>query len=318
MEYRHQPVMLKEVLRVLEPRPGQRFADATLGGGGYTMALAEEIKDRGKILALDMDPWAIENAERTVEEKGLKNVTIVRSNFKNIKEVSERYSGKDVRFHGIVFDLGLSLAQLEDEDRGFSFKRDTPLDMSFEGEDKKGEKSRAGYIVNHYGFNELCAVFKELGEEKLSPRIAKNVIARRAERPIVTTKELERAVEEAIPKRFFLYRNNIKARIFQSLRIKVNRELENLEAALPRATELLISGGRIVVVSYHSLEDRRVKNYFKQESKDCLCPSRNWECVCGHRASLEILTKKPLLPSRREVEVNPRARSAKLRAAEKL
>ena len=175
MEYRHQPVMLAEVLEMLNPQPGEYFLDATLGGGGYTLSLAERVAEKGKVLGVDMDPLAIENIREIMEKEGIKNIETAHSNFSRIKQVSEERLGEGVRFQGIVFDLGLSSAQLEDENRGFSFQKDTPLDMSFGGEDQKGEKSSAGYIVNSYSFQELSRIFKELGEEKLSPRIAKKI-----------------------------------------------------------------------------------------------------------------------------------------------
>jgi 16S rRNA (cytosine1402-N4)-methyltransferase len=282
------------------------------------MALAEKVGKKGMILAIDMDPLAIENAREKIKEREFNNIKIVLSNFKDVREVAQRDLGPEIKFDGIIFDLGLSMAQLQDSKRGFSFKADTLLDMSFDGDKEKGEYSRAGYIVNNYDLSELCKVFQELGEERLSPRIAKNIIECRRQKPIETTGELEEAIDRAIPGRFRPHQNNIKARIFQALRIKVNEELENLEQALPEAVGLLKKGGRVAVVSYHSLEDRVVKNYFRQESKDCLCPPQNWNCDCGHVAKLKVLTKKVIFPTKEEIEFNPKARSAKLRAAEKI
>jgi len=326
MQYHHQPVMLKEVLEILDPREGQYFLDATLGGAGYTQAIASRIGEKGKILALDLDPWAVKNAEEIIREKDLKNIKIANSNFSELKKAAQEEFGPDIKFHGMVFDLGLSLAQLEDKSRGFSFKGDTLLDMSFAGEDKKGEVSRVGRILNKYEVSELEKIFKEFGEERLSLRIARNIEKHRQESPIRTTGDLEKIIEEAIPGRFTPYKDNIKARIFQALRIKVNQELDNLKQALPQALELLKPEGRIVVISYHSLEDRIVKDFFQQESRDCICPPELPECRCGHKAKLEIIkhskdrgkTKKFLVPTREEIEKNPKARSAKLRAVKKL
>lgn len=326
MQYHHHPVMLSEVLEILDPGPGEYFLDATLGGGGYTKAMAEKAGEKGRVLALDLDPLAIENAHKLIQEKDFKNIVIAQANFKDLKETAEENLGPDTKFDGVVFDLGLSQAQLDDENRGFSFKGDTPLDMSFAGEDKKGEASQAGYIVNNYGAAELEELFREFGEERLSLRIAKNIEKRRREQPLKTTGELEKIIEEATPNRFSPYKNNIKARIFQALRIAVNQELENLKQALPQAVELLTEGGKIVVISYHSLEDRIVKNFFQEESQDCICPPELPECRCDHQARLKVIkhkkekgkTKNFLLPTPEEIEKNPKARSAKLRAAQKI
>ena len=326
MEYHHQPVMLSEVLEVLDPQPGEYFLDGTLGGGGYALALSQRVGEKGRILGLDLDPLALQNIEETIQKKEIANILVVQANFKDLKSVAEEKFGPEVKFNGVVLDLGLSSAQLEDRNRGFSFKGDTPLDMSFAGEEDKGEHSRVGEIVNTFDPSEMTRIFRELGEEKLASPIAKNIAKHRQKSPIRTSGQLEKMIEEVIPGKMAVYKNNIKARIFQALRMATNQELENLQEALPAATDVLKKGGKLVVISYHSLEDRLIKNFFHQESRDCICPPELPECRCGHQAGLEIIkhkkergkTKKFLTPERREIQENPRARSAKLRAAQKI
>lgn len=325
MQYHHQPVMLSEVLEILDPKPGEYFLDATLGGAGYILALSSEAGEQGRILALDMDPEAIRNAEKIIKERNIKNVVVARSNFKDLKRIAKDNWGGDIRFNGVVFDLGLSSFQLQDEKRGFSFKGDTRLDMSFEGETRTQNENTTEKVLNDYSVEELERIFKKYGEERLSLKIAKNIAKRRQEYYLQTSGQVEKIIEEAVPNRLSPYKNNIKARIFQALRIFVNEELENLSRALPEAMDVLEEGGVIVVISYHSLEDRLVKDFFDKESRDCVCPPELPECRCGHRAGLQPIkhkrergkTKKFLTPTSQEIENNPRSRSAKLRAAKK-
>ncbi len=326
MKYYHEPVMLSEVIDILKPKNDKYFLDCTLGGAGYTLAIAEKLSPEGRVVSLDLDPWSIKNAEEIIKERKIGNISLVQDNFKNLKEAVVKVFGSEERFDGIVFDLGLSLAQLEDENRGFSFKRDSLIDMSFQGENNKGDSSQAGYILNNYPIEQLLDIFNRFGEEKLSLRIAKNIEKRRREKSIKTTGRLSEIIEEAIPGRFFPYKDNIKARIFQALRIAVNQELESLKQALPQALELLKKEGKIVVISYHSLEDRLVKNFFQKESRSCLCSPQVPECRCSHQAKLEVIKNKKekgksknfLTPGSEELRRNPRSRSAKLRAAKKI
>ncbi len=319
--------MLSEVIEILDPKNKEFFVDCTLGGAGYTLAISEKLDKQGLVLSLDMDPMAIENARNILKKKKIKNVVLAQENFKNLKDTVDRELGPEKRFQGIVFDLGLSLAQLEDTQRGFSFKRDTLLDMSFKGEDVKGESSTVGYILNNHSVSDLKKLFDELGEEKLSLRIAKNLEKRRKDSIIRTTGQLKQVIEEAIPGKFLPYKDNIKARIFQALRIVTNQELDNLKQALPQARDLLEEHGVMVVISYHSIEDRIVKKFLEKESKDCVCPPQIPECRCDHEATLKIIKhkrdnnksgKKFLTPNEEELQKNPRSRSAKLRAARRI
>ncbi len=295
MAYFHIPVMLTEILNYLDPRSGKKYIDCTLGGAGYTIALAKEVGAEGQVIGIDLDELAIKNAQTLINEQKLENIVLINDNFKNLKAaVGERIS-PDAKFDGIVFDLGLSSAQLDDETRGFSFKGERPLDMSF---GPINEKSTAE-IVNTYPLLELTRIFREYGEEKHAYRIAKEIVETRKEKRIVSTYDLVAIIEKVVP---FRYRSKIHpaTRIFQALRMETNEELKALETVLPDAISLLKPYGRLVVVSFHSGEDRIVKRFFKANE------------------NLKILTKKPLTPSEEEMSANPRARSAKLRAGEKI
>lgn len=313
MVYQHIPVMLKEVIEYLNPQRGQNFIDCTLGGAGYTMAIAEKIGQEGKVLAIDLDELAIENAKKQIAERKLRNIILVQDNFRNIREIAQKYF-KTEKIQGIIFDLGLSSAQLDDRKRGFSFQIDAPLDMRF---NSVGNLS-AEYIVNNCKQEELEKIFKEYGEERFAKQIAGLIVQERKVKPIAATLQLVEAIKKAIPKKFAYGKIHPATKVFQALRIAVNKELENIEQALPQAKDLLAPGGRIAVVAFHSLEDRIVKNYFKREAKDCLCPPEFPVCRCGHKKTLKILTKKTVIPNIDEARNNPRARSAKLRAAEKI
>lgn len=292
MAYDHVPVMLNEVLEYLEPKPGEAFVDCTLGGAGYTLALAKAVGKKGQVLSLDLDALAIDNAQELIKNNSLENICLVQENFKNLLAVVQNNFPKDYKFNGLVLDLGLSSAQLDDSNRGFSFKGERPLDMSF---GPASERSTVE-IVNEYSLLELTRIFKEYGEEKRAYYIAKGIVAARRERAITSTGELVSIIEKIVPSRF---RSKIHpaTRIFQALRIETNDELEALRSVLPDVLKILKPEGHLVVVSFHSGEDRIVKRFLKD--------SGAWK----------ILTKRPITPSETEIQNNPRARSAKLRAA---
>jgi len=316
MEYRHTPVMIGEIIDYLNPRPGQNFIDCTLGGGGYAASIIERILPEGKVLAIDLDELSISNAQEKfkIEIKN-KNIILAHGNFKNLQKIVEEYFTKDSKFDGIVFDLGLSSAQLKDFNRGFSFNLpDSPLSMNFSA---VGELT-AEEIINNWGEADLVRIFKEYGEEKFAKSIVKKIIGQRKFGQIKTVKELNEIIESAVPRRMRQAKIHPATKIFQALRIAVNSELENLREVLPQAVNLLKTGGRLAVISYHSLEDRIVKQYFKQETKDCLCPPSSPICSCGHKAGLKLLTKGILRPTEEEVLKNPRSRSAKLRIIQKI
>ena len=315
MAYQHIPVMLKEVIEILNPEPGQKFIDGTLGGGGYTEAILEKIGQAGQVLAIDLDGLSIANGKINFKT-AIKNKKLIlaHENFKNLQIIIEKYFTEDAKFDGIVFDLGLSSAQLQDRNRGFSFSLpESPLGMNFG--DSIGE--RAENIINHWSAQDLAKIFKDYGEERFAYKIALAIVRGRQLKKIATAGELVKIIAEAKPKKF-QSKIHPATKIFQALRLAVNQELENLLAVLPQAVNLLKARGKLIVISYHSLEDRIVKQYFKQESKDCLCPPILPDCRCGHKASLKILTKPLLRPTGEEVLKNQRSRSAKLRAVSKI
>ena len=301
----HVPVMLAEVLDALDVRPGGRYVDCTLGGAGHAEAILERSQPGGTLLGIDADPAAIARGnQRLARFDGA--FRLVEGNFRDVGTICRQLEFAPV--NGVLMDLGLSSFQLE-EGEGFSFQRETPLDMRF----GRGELSAAD-IVNTYSEADLANLIFTLGEDPASRRIARRIVERR---PIRTTTELAKAVEQAVGRRANL-KTHPATRTFQALRIAVNQELDSLAAALPQAHGLLGFGSRIAVLSYHSLEDRIVKEYIRRESRDCICPPGLPECRCGHRATLRPITRGALKPSLAEVAENPRARSARLRAAERI
>jgi 16S rRNA (cytosine1402-N4)-methyltransferase len=295
MVYSHKSVMLGEVLKFLDPLPGQKFIDCTLGGAGYTLALAEKVGETGKVVGIDLDSLALANAAAEIKNRKFKNIVLVADNFKNLATIAESNFPVGEKVDGVVMDLGLSSAQLDDESRGFSFKGNRPLDMAF---GPINENSTAA-IVNNYSLLELTRIFREYGEEREAYRIAKEIVASRRFKKLETTAELVALIEKVVPPRF-RSRVHPATKIFQALRMETNEELKVLSAVLPAAAQVLKSGGKLVVVSFHSGEDRIVKRYLKD--------TPGWQ----------ILTKRPEIPQEEEIAENPRARSAKLRAAVKI
>jgi 16S rRNA (cytosine1402-N4)-methyltransferase len=302
----HNPVLVEEAIKALGVQPGGRYIDCTLGAGGHAMAIVEHSSPGGQLLGIDADPEAIEVAG-TRFEPYQESTLILNENFVNLQAICYRYDFFPV--HGILFDLGLSSLQLNGSDRGFSFQRSTPLDMRL----NPNQKLTAADIVNDYSESELAHLIRTYGEERRSRSIAHHIIQRR---PIKTTLELVQIIERAGVRR--MGRIHPATKTFQALRIAVNRELENLESALGQAVKLLGHEGRLVVISYHSLEDRIVKQFMQRESRDCICPPGTPTCVCGHKASLRLINKRVIIPSEVEVKSNPRSRSARLRAAERI
>jgi len=308
------PVMLKEVIENLNPKAGENFIDCTLGGGGYSFAIAKLIGKKGKVLAIDLDKLAINNAKTKINKNNLINITLVHDNFKNLIKIFKKYFTKECqanRVDGIVFDLGLSSAQLRDQSRGFSFQLDAPLIMNFDG--KSDNNLTAAEIVNTWSQLELEKIIKEYGEERFAKNISRQIVESRKNKKITTTNELVNIIKSAVPKKYLYAKIHPATRTFQALRIAVNDELENLRLVLPQALELLKPGGCLAVISFHSLEDRVIKHFFKDEARDCICSPSVPLCQCKHKSQLKIITKKPILPSQDEISKNPRARSAKLR-----
>lgn len=304
--YFHIPVMLAEVLEYLQPKKGEKIFDGTLGGANYSLAIAKAVGPDGQVFATDLDLLAINNAKQRAEKEGIKNLTVINDNFGNLAEIAENYGP----FDGAVFDLGLSSAQLDDEERGFSFQGDRPLSMSFNADNAEGEETEN--ILKYYNLLKLTEIFRVYGDEPKAYRAAKLIVEYRAKKTIKTTGDL---LEALAPIMKGHHKINPATRIFQALRIATNGEYQNLEKVLVALSGALKPGARVVFVSFHSGEDRIVKNFFRQESRDCICPPQAPICNCGHRATLKIITKKPLTPSNQESIENPRARSSKLRAA---
>jgi 16S rRNA (cytosine1402-N4)-methyltransferase len=308
MIYAHIPVMLNEALDFVRPKKGGRYIDCTLGGGGYTSALSKVAGNEGLVISFDLDKKAIDN----FSGKNPGNVRLINDNFRNLTARVNEVAPNQL-FDGIVMDLGLSSAQIDDPERGFSFKFDSSLDMSFSGNSAATQE-----LVNRGSERELFKIISDYGEDKSARFIARAIVAKRLEGPIMTAKELADVIMGCLPERLKHGKIHPATKTFQALRMATNNELDSLKEVLPQALSLLSPGGRLVVVSFHSLEDRIVKDFFRQESKDCLCPPSFPACRCGHTKKLTIITKKPVLPSVEEIDKNARSRSAKLRAAEKI
>jgi 16S rRNA (cytosine1402-N4)-methyltransferase len=307
-EARHTPVLSQSAIELLQPRPGAVIIDCTLGLGGHAILLLERIGPGGRLLGIDRDDVALAEAARRLDGAD-PTPTIVRGDFRDVATIA-RDAGFD-RCDGLLFDLGVSSPQLEDPERGFSFRLDGPLDMRM---DRRGRLT-AAQVVNGLSERELANVIRRLGEERWASRIARFVVERR---PLRSTRDLADAVERAIPKSAWPSDIHPATRTFQAVRMHVNDELGSLEHGLAGAVEVLAPGGRLVVIAFHSLEDGVVKRFLAREAKDCICPPQQPVCTCGHRASLRPLTRKPVRPTPAEVAANPRSRSARLRAAERL
>jgi 16S rRNA (cytosine1402-N4)-methyltransferase len=302
----HVPILLDEVIAGLQARRGGYFVDCTVGLGGHAAAILEKISPSGRLLGIDADPEAIKISHDKFSDYG-EAVTLVNDNFVNLEAICERY-----HFHpvdGILFDLGVSSLQLDTAARGFSFHLDAPLNMRFDSE----QGLTASDIVNSFSEQELAKLIEKYGEERHSRRIARYIVQNR---PIATTVELARLVEQALGGK--RARIHPATRTFMALRIAVNSELQNLELALKQTIDLLRPGGRLTVISYHSLEDRIVKQFMRDAASSCLCPPGTVICHCGHTPTLKLISRKVIKPTSLEIESNPRSRSAKLRIAERL
>ena len=303
---KHDPVMLKETLAALNVLPGGRYVDCTLDGGGHAEAILEAASPGGALLGIDADPGAIEMSRARLSRFG-EAFAAANANFRDVDSICDERGFTPV--NGVLFDLGLSSHQLA-ADRGFSFQVEGRLDMRFGPQ----EEQTASYWVNEASEESLADVIYRFGEERQSRRIARAIVNGR---PMGTTLQLAKAVEQAVGRRPGS-QSHPATKTFQALRIVVNQELASLIDALPRAHGLLGFGSRLVVISYHSLEDRIVKQFIQRESRDCVCPPQQPVCTCGHKATLRPVTRGALTPTAEEVAANPRSRSAKLRAAERL
>lgn len=294
----HKSVLLKEIVEYLQPKPGKIFVDGTANGGGHTFAIAEKVAPSGKVVAIEWDKDIFENLKNRVEGSEFKNnIIVANDNYANLKDILSQngIAGID----GIVLDLGFSSLHLESSGRGFSFQKDEPLDMRY----SQGQELTAYKIVNSWPEEDIARILRDYGEERFSYKIAKAIYDQRKREKISNTNDLVKVIEGAVPGFYRRGRIHCATRTFQALRIAVNGELDNVERVLPQIVENLNSGGKVTIISFHSLEDRIVKNFFKDKAKE---------------GKLKIITKKPIVASEEEMKENPRSRSAKLRVAEKI
>ena len=308
--FSHSPVMPNECIEGLNIRSGGIIVDGTAGGGGHSYLIAERLNE-GKLIAIDQDETAIRAAGKRLSEFSDK-VMFARNNFANIREVCEGF-GYD-RIDGVLMDLGVSSYQLDTASRGFSYMADAPLDMRMDTDAKKS----AYDVVNTYSEGELRKILYDYGEEKFAPRIAARIVAEREKAPIETTLQLCDIIKASMPASAKVGGHHPAKRSFQAIRIEVNAELDVIEPAIRSAVDMLNPGGRIAIITFHSLEDRIVKQTFADLASGCVCPRDLPVCVCGRQPKVKIITRKPIVPSQTELEENPRSRSAKLRIAEKL
>lgn len=297
----HQPVLLDQVIQVLDPKKGESYLDVTAGYGGHAAAIAESIGPEGRMILVDRDAHAIQALSDTYGDQA----EVIHDNY---LDAAERLREDGTLVDMILMDLGVSSPQFDNPERGFSFKNEAPLDMRMD----QSQKKTADYIVNKMAPKDLERIIRDLGEEPKAREVARAIAAAR---PITTTTKLAAVVRKAA---YHTTEIDPATRTFQALRIEVNEELEQLHEALPVLARLLTPGGRIAAISFHSLEDRIVKQFFDRESRDCICPPKQPICTCGHVAILTKITSKPLTADPDEIAFNPRARSAKLRAAEKI
>ena len=311
MNFKHQSVLLDETIENLNIQPEGIYVDGTLGGGGHAFHVCSRLNEKGRFIGIDQDAAAIEAAGKRLspfEDK----VTIVRSNYSDMKQVLTDLGIS--RVNGIVLDLGVSSYQLDTVERGFTYRENAPLDMRM---DQRQEKT-ARDIVNGYSEMELYGIIRDYGEDKFAKNIAKHIVRAREEKPIETTDELTEVIKAAIPMKFRVVGGHPAKRTFQAIRIELNHELDVLKNHLNEMVELLDTNGRICIITFHSLEDRIVKNAMAEAAKGCTCPPSFPVCVCGKKPQVRIVTRKPIVSGEEELERNPRARSAKLRICEKL
>lgn len=310
MEFKHISVLRDECIDNLQIRPDGIYVDGTLGGAGHASEVCKRLSPEGRFIGIDQDEVAVANGYEKLG--GFGNVTIVRDNFRNFRSIMQELGIEAV--HGVLLDLGVSSKQLDDGERGFSYMQDAALDMRM---DQRSDFS-AKEVVNTYSKEDLRRIITDYGEEKWAARIAEFIVKERENKPIETTGDLVRIIKEAVPKGARQDGPHPAKRTFQALRIEVNQELSILEDAISDMAQLLAPGGRICIITFHSLEDRIVKQTFRKLENPCTCPKNFPVCVCGKKPVVKVVTRKPILPSDEEIEANPRSRSAKLRVAERI
>ena len=310
MQFEHVPVLYNEVMEALDVKPDGIYVDGTVGGGGHSSGICERLSSDGTLIAVDRDTAALEAAGARLREYGCTK-KFIHANYSETDVIAEA-AGAGVQ--GILLDLGVSSFQLDNAERGFSYMHDAPMDMRMNEDDIM----TAYDVINGYSEKDLARIIKEYGEEKWASRIAQFIVRARSEAPVRTTGELTDIIKAAIPARARRTGPHPAKRTFQAIRIEVNDELGHLREAVQKLPDLLASGGRLAIITFHSLEDRIVKTEFEKRLDPCTCPKEFPVCVCGKVADVKKVTRKPVVPSEEELEVNPRARSAKLRVIEKL
>ncbi|HIV42394.1 MAG TPA: 16S rRNA (cytosine(1402)-N(4))-methyltransferase RsmH [Candidatus Mediterraneibacter guildfordensis] len=310
MAFDHVSVLLHETVDGLNVRPDGTYVDATLGGGGHAYEVCSRLSDKGRFIGIDQDADAIEAAGKRLEGFGEK-VTIIRSNYRDMKPELQKRGIDSV--DGIVLDLGVSSYQLDTAERGFSYRADAPLDMRMD----QRQKMTARDIVNDYSEMELYRVIRDYGEDRFAKNIAKHIVAERGKHPIETTGQLNEIISHAIPMKIRKTSGHPSKRTFQAIRIELNHELDVLKNSLDDMIDMLRPGGRICIITFHSLEDRIVKSAFRRNENPCICPDNFPVCVCGRTPKGKVITRKPILPSEEEMATNSRSKSAKLRIFER-
>lgn len=311
MEFKHIPIMLNEIIENLNIVPDGVYVDCTLGGAGHSLEIAKKLNDKGILIGIDKDATAI-----NVSRERLKNlkckVILVQDDFKNLKTILQQNNISKV--NGILADLGVSSYQIDEVDRGFSYSKDAPLDMRM----NTSQTLTAKEVVNSYSEKDLLNILYTYGEENFAKNIVKNIIKQRQIKPIERTGELVKIIENSVPANVLYKGGSVAKKTFQALRIEVNGELDSLKSVLNTMIEVLVPAGRLCIISFHSLEDRLVKNCFTENSTACICPKNFPICVCNHKAIIKLITKKPIIPTEIEQQENSRSSSSKLRIIEKL
>lgn len=311
MEFLHKSVLLEETIKHLKIKPDGIYVDGTLGGAGHSSVICSRLSDAGRLIGIDQDEDAIRASTKRLEPFG-KKVTIIRDNYCNMKTRVQELgiSGVD----GILLDLGVSSFQLDTIDRGFTYRECAPLDMRMDQRQNKTAKD----IVNEYSEMELYRIIRDYGEDKFAKNIAKHIVQARSRKPIETTEELNTIIKEAIPAKMRVNGGHPSKKTYQAIRIELNHELEVLNSSLDDMIDLLNPGGRLCVITFHSLEDRMVKTIFRRNENPCTCPPSFPVCTCGKKSKGTVITRKPIVPQEKEIEENPRSKSSKLRVFEKI
>ena len=308
-QFHHIPVLLNEVITGLNIKPSGIYVDCTMGGGGHSSEILKKLSSSGKLIGFDKDIDACKVCSEKFENNS--NVQIYNSDFKNAPEILKDLSGQ---IDGVLIDLGVSSYQIDSAERGFSFLHNARLDMRM----NRSQKLTAYDVVNFYSEKDLLRILYDYGEEQNAKNIVKNILLARAQKPIETTFELKNIIEKSFPKKVVYGKGGVSKQTFQAIRIEVNQELEGLKTCIESLIKFLKPGGRFAIISFHSLEDRIVKNAFKDACTGCICPPKTPVCICGHHAVAKAITRKPIIASQEELNYNSRASSAKLRIIEKL